>query len=62
MGLVGSLAWAELYIVLASVFRRQNFALHDTIRDRDIEIVRDCFIGEVDRASPGIRIKYQDGE
>jgi len=57
-----NLAWAELYIVLACVFRRKNFALHDTIRARDIEIVRDCFIGEVDRSSPGIRIKYNDSE
>ncbi|KAL6866099.1 hypothetical protein ACO1O0_002199 [Amphichorda felina] len=52
-----NLAWAELYIVLACVLRRRDFAIHDTIRQRDIETVRDCFIGEVDPSSLGIRIK-----
>lgn len=55
-----SLAWAEMYIVLACVFRRRNFELFETTRSRDIDIVRDCFIGEVEPSSQGIRVKHHE--
>lgn len=32
--------------------------LHDTIRERDVDITRDCFIGETSQETKGVRIKY----
>jgi hypothetical protein len=52
-----SLALAELYIATACLFRRFDLELYDTTRERDIEIVRDCFIGEVSPRSKGVRVK-----
>lgn len=53
-----SLAMAHLYITLAMMFRRYDFELHDTIWERDIRIVRDCFVGEVSPDTKGVRIKH----
>ncbi|KAL8963661.1 MAG: hypothetical protein Q9193_000105 [Seirophora villosa] len=50
-------ALAELYIVIACLFRRFDLELHDTIRERDIDTVRDCFIGEPSPRSLGVRVK-----
>ena len=52
-----SFALAELYIVIAFLFRRFDLKLHDTIRERDIDFVRDCFIGEPSPESVGVRVK-----
>ena len=52
-----NLAMAEIYMTLAYVFRRFDFELFDTIASRDVEIVRDNFIGMVDGRSQGIRVK-----
>jgi len=51
-----NLAHAELYLILGSRFRRFDLELHDTIKERDIDIIRDCFIGEPSRDSPGVRV------
>lgn len=48
---------AELYLVVATVFRRFDMELYDTIRERDIDVVRDCFIGEVSPESRGVWVK-----
>ncbi|KAA8574347.1 hypothetical protein EYC84_005830 [Monilinia fructicola] len=48
-------AYAELYLTVALLVRRFEFQLYETSHDRDIEIVRDCFIGEPDPQSPGVR-------
>ena len=53
----GSLAMANLYCTLAMVFHRCDLELHDTIRERDVDIVRDCFLGEVRHDSTGIKVK-----
>ncbi|KAL8722842.1 MAG: hypothetical protein Q9225_000729 [Loekoesia sp. 1 TL-2023] len=50
-------ALAELYIVIACLFRRFDLELHDTIRERDVDAVRDCFIGEPSPKSLGVRVK-----
>ncbi|KAH6662817.1 cytochrome P450, partial [Halenospora varia] len=52
-----NLALAELYLVLATVFRRFDLELHDCIRERDIDVARDCFIGEVSPESRGVWVK-----
>ncbi len=54
---LSSLAQSELYIVLACLFRRFNLELHETVRERDIDGVRDCFTGEPSLESPGVRVK-----
>ncbi|KAI1819103.1 cytochrome P450 [Xylaria intraflava] len=53
---------AELYVALAMMFRWNKFALHETFLERDIEIIRDCFVGEVSPETKGVRIKYEDAE
>ncbi|PQE05656.1 cytochrome P450 protein [Rutstroemia sp. NJR-2017a BBW] len=50
-------AYTELYLVLTTLLRRYEFQLHDTFRERDIESVRDCFIGEPHPESFGVRVK-----
>ncbi|CAD6568443.1 MAG: hypothetical protein ASARMPRED_001717 [Alectoria sarmentosa] len=50
-------ALAELYIVIACLFRRFDLQLHDTTRERDIDYSRDCFIGESSPESIGVRVK-----
>jgi cytochrome P450 len=52
-----NLAMAEIYLTLAHVFRRFEFELYDTIAPRDVEIIRDSFIGMVDGNSQGIRVR-----
>ncbi|EED22467.1 flavonoid 3-hydroxylase, putative [Talaromyces stipitatus ATCC 10500] len=50
-------AQAEIYLVMAAIFRRFNLQLVDTDFKRDIETVRDCFLTEARLESQGIRIK-----
>jgi hypothetical protein len=44
-------------MVLTTLLRRFEFQLYDTNRDRDIDLVRDCFIGEPNPDSVGVRVK-----
>ena len=49
-----SLAWAELYLVLAAMYARFDFVLHETLFD-DIEIGSDQFT-PVPRSRNGVRV------
>ncbi|KAL2061941.1 hypothetical protein VTL71DRAFT_7319 [Oculimacula yallundae] len=51
------LAYAELYIALAMIIRRFDLELHDTDYERDIKVVRDCFLGEATPGSQGVKVK-----
>ena len=42
---------------MACVFRRLNLELHDTIRERDVDGVRDCFGVEPSLESLGVRVR-----
>ncbi|KAI1322849.1 cytochrome P450 [Xylariaceae sp. FL0255] len=53
-----NLAYAELYILLAVLFRRTNYELYDTVRERDVDFVRDFFVGETSADSKGVRLRY----
>lgn len=44
--------------MLSCLFRRRNMELYNTIQERDIDIKRDCFIGETSKETQGVRIKY----
>lgn len=48
------MAYAQLYIVLASVFRRFEIDIQSVDFERDVEASRDCFIGEPRLDSPGV--------
>lgn len=50
-----NLALAELYLILGTVFRRFDLELFETTKERDIDIARDCFIGEPSKQSKGVR-------
>ncbi len=52
-----NLAWAEMYLTLASIFRRFDFDLSQVVRERDIDCVRDCIIGAPSVDSKGIIVK-----
>jgi hypothetical protein len=54
---VTSLAYAELYLVSAHIIRRFDMRLHDVIRDRDVDTVRDAFIGLPSMESKGVRVQ-----
>lgn len=52
-----SLAYAEIYTALAMTVRRFEFELVDTVYDRDIKVVRDCFLGEPSLEGRGVTVK-----
>jgi cytochrome P450 len=52
-----TLATSMMLMMLATVFRRFDLQLVDTIHERDVKIVRDCFIGETDPDTRGVNIK-----
>jgi cytochrome P450 len=54
-----NLAMAELYVVLGSMLRRFDFDLYHTTRERDVDVVRDCFVGEPCMDSVGVRVKVR---
>ncbi|CAG8978292.1 hypothetical protein HYALB_00010291 [Hymenoscyphus albidus] len=51
------IAYTELYLTLAMLFRRFELELFDTIRERDIDLRRDCFLAEAMPGSQGVRVK-----
>lgn len=54
----GSFAMAELYLALAYLIRTLDLELYETTREKDIDIIRDCFIGEVAASSKGVRVTF----
>lgn len=51
------LAYAELYMALAMIIRRFDLELYDTDYERDIKVVRDCFLGEAKPGSQGVKVR-----
>ncbi|KAG6366820.1 hypothetical protein INS49_001001 [Diaporthe citri] len=52
-----NLAHAELYLTVAHLLTRFEMELYETVWERDVEVLHDCFIGVTDMSSPGIRVK-----
>jgi cytochrome P450 len=50
-------AMTELHITLATIFRRFDFELYGTTREKDIDTARDCFLAETLPGSLGVRVK-----
>ncbi len=52
-----NLAYAELYLTTAAIFRRFDLKLvSDTEQKRDVDVVRDCFVGLPSKESKGVRV------
>ena len=54
---IRSLAYAELHMALAMIIRRFDFELYNTDYERDIKVVRDCFLGEALQGSLGVQVR-----
>lgn len=55
-----NLARAELYLILASVYRRFDFDVSQVNRARDIDASRDYILGAQARDTPGILVKVRE--
>ena len=53
-----NLAYAEMYLTLAAVFRKfgRQMELFDTDRERDVDVTRDFFIGHPSLEGKGVRV------
>lgn len=51
-----SLAYAQLYMLLAGIFRRFNLTLFETSREIDIDVQGGGPLGEPSRQTKGIRV------
>jgi len=54
-----NLVYAELFLTVARVMTRFDLELFETVRARDVDVVRDCIIGLPSPESPGIRVKIK---
>jgi cytochrome P450 len=52
-----NLALAELYLVIAKVFRQFNFDVSQVVRERDIDVARDVILGVPRPDSKGVVVK-----
>ena len=52
-----SLAYAQIYLGSAVILRCFEFVLHDVVKERDLDVVRDCFVGLASPESRGIRFR-----
>lgn len=52
-----SFAWAEILMCTAMLFRRFEFELCGVDRKRDVDVKRDCFLGQPSRENRGYRVK-----
>ncbi|MCJ1312098.1 hypothetical protein MMC25_005772 [Agyrium rufum] len=54
-----NLANAELYLILATVFRRFDLELVDVTRERDYTVSRDTVIGSTSKESKGVQVRVK---
>lgn len=54
-----NIAYAELYLAIAALVSRFHFEFEDFDMARDLETVRDCFVGMPMRESKGVRVKVK---
>nr|POE87787.1 trichodiene oxygenase [Quercus suber] len=52
-----NLAYTEMYLGIAAVVRNFDFEFFDFDQKRDLDVVRDCFIGLPSKESRGVRVK-----
>jgi hypothetical protein len=54
-----SLAEAELFLTLATIFRRYDMELFDTNFERDVELKHDMFLPQLSDESRGMRFLFK---
>ncbi|PMD45104.1 putative cytochrome P450 [Hyaloscypha variabilis F] len=54
-----NLAKAELFLMLATIFRRYDMELYDTIFERDVELKHDMFLPQPSDESRGMRVLFK---
>jgi cytochrome P450 len=52
-----NLAWAEMYLIIAKIFRQFDFNVDQVVRERDIDVARDVIIGVPRSDSKGIIVR-----
>ncbi|EHL00641.1 putative Trichodiene oxygenase [Glarea lozoyensis 74030] len=57
-----NLAWAELYLITAMIFRRFNFDVSGVDRERDVNVDKDIVMGVPRWDSPGIIVKVLEND
>lgn len=59
-----NLAWAELYLTVATVVRRlgNRLRMHDVVFERDVKITVDGFNALTSRESKGLRVTIEPGD
>jgi len=51
------LAMMELQIIIATLIRQFLFELVDTTREKDVEVIRECFLTEARPGSRGVKVR-----
>ncbi|TVY83002.1 Cyrochrome P450 monooxygenase, partial [Lachnellula suecica] len=54
-----NLAWAEMYLIVAKVFRRFNFNVDLVVRERDIDVAKDMIMGVPRSDTKGVVVKVE---
>lgn len=52
-----NLSYAEMYLGIAAILRRFELELDDVVRERDIDTVRDCFVGMPSPQAKGVNVR-----
>jgi hypothetical protein len=52
-----SLANAELLLAIAHILRRFDMETFDVVKERDVDVIGDCFNGITQDDTPGIQVK-----
>jgi hypothetical protein len=52
-----NLAYSEIYLAVAALVTRFDMELYDFDSKRDVDIVRDCFLGMPSKEAKGVRVK-----
>ena len=54
-----NIAYSEMYLIAAALVTRFDMQLHDFNQKRDLDTVRDAFIGLPSKESRGVRVKIK---
>ena len=57
-----NLAYSEMYLGVAALVSRFDMELYDFSQKRDLDIVRDTFVGLPSKESRGVRVKVKSRE
>ena len=55
-----NIAYSEMYLGVAALVSRFDMELYDFDQKRDLDIVRDTFVGLPSKESRGVRVKVRD--